>query len=86
MAASGGFALILMDIQMKVMNVLDTTRAIRQMPGMGKLPILALTANAFDDDRQSCLEAGMNDHISNPVTPETLYAVKLPCLQTCSGD
>ena len=73
MAQTGCYALILMDMQMPKLNGLDATRLIRQLPGYVLRPILAMTANAFGEDRQACLEAGMNDHISKPVSPEELY-------------
>jgi two-component system sensor histidine kinase/response regulator len=80
-ARAGNHALILMDVQMPVMNGLEATRAIRQLPGMANVPILAMTANAFDDDCRLCLEAGMDDHISKPAQPEVLYAILLRWLQ-----
>jgi PAS domain S-box-containing protein len=81
MARGGGFALILMDVQMPVMNGLEATRAIRQLPGMAKIPILALTANAFDEDRDVCLAAGMDAHIGKPVEPDTLCEIVLHWLR-----
>jgi PAS domain S-box-containing protein len=81
MARDGGYSLILMDIQMPVMNGLDTTRAIRRLPGLSTLPVLALTANAFDEDRERCLDAGMNDHISKPVEPDLLCSTVLRWLR-----
>ncbi|WP_234409575.1 response regulator, partial [Ideonella sp. B508-1] len=65
-------ALVLMDMQMPEMDGLTATRELRARLGQA-LPILAMTANAFDDDRAACLAAGMNDHIGKPVSPALLY-------------
>ncbi|MBL8428857.1 MAG: PAS domain S-box protein [Dechloromonas sp.] len=69
------FDLILMDIQMPVLNGQDATRQIRAMENGASVPIVALTANAFEADRERCIEAGMNDFLAKPVHPDTLYAV-----------
>ncbi len=68
------YALILMDMQMPNLNGMEATRAIRADSPNAATPILSMTANAFDEDRQTCIEAGMNDHITKPVDPPLLYA------------
>ena len=75
------YALVLMDMQMPLMNGIEATRAIRRLPAAAGLPILAMTANAFNEDRARCLEAGMDDHIGKPVAPPVLYATLLRWLQ-----
>ena len=67
-----------MDMQMPVMDGVTATEHIRAMEaqaGTGRLPIIALTANAFEDDRQRCREAGMDDFITKPINMEALKAV-----------
>ena len=71
----GGFDLILMDVQMPVMDGLETTRLIRSDPRWRTLPIVAMTAHAMNGDKEKCLEAGMNDYVSKPVSPDHLLRV-----------
>ena len=71
------FAAILMDIQMPVVNGLDATRQLRATPGYSRTPIIAMTANAFAEDRVRCLDAGMSDFLVKPFEPEELFAIVL---------
>jgi CheY-like chemotaxis protein len=68
-------------MQMPVLDGLDATRQIRQLPGGADLPIIAMTANAFAEDRARCLAAGMNDFIPKPIDPDLLYATVLKWLR-----
>ena len=73
-AANGTYQLILMDIQMPVMNGYDAAKKIRRMDDLPKadIPIIAMTANAFSEDKQAALNAGMNDHVSKPINRNIL--------------
>ena len=73
-AANGTYQLILMDIQMPVMNGYDAAKKIRRMedPQKAGIPIIAMTANAFSEDRQAALDAGMNDHVAKPINMNIL--------------
>ena len=75
-SAPGYYDAILMDVRMPEMDGLEATAAIRKLdrPDAQRVPIIAMTANAFDEDVQHSLQAGMNAHLSKPVEPEHLYS------------
>ena len=72
----GEFDFILMDVMMPVMDGLEATRIIRKMerPDAVQIPIFAMTANAFSDDRKRCKEAGMTEHLAKPLNSEKMIA------------
>ena len=85
LASRNGYDLILMDMQMPRLGGLDAARRIRELPGYAAIPIVAMTANAFADDKARCMAAGMNDFLSKPVDPQILYAMVLKWLAWDGG-
>ncbi len=80
-ATPGSYALILMDMQMPRLDGLDATRTIRRLPDTEALPIIAMTADAFSEDKERCLQAGMDDFVGKPVDPDALFATLLKWLR-----
>jgi CheY-like chemotaxis protein len=81
MALAGDYRLVLMDMQMPTLDGLDASRAIRARRSSAELPIVAMTANAFAEDKARCQAAGMDDFISKPVDPAALYRLLLRWLE-----
>ncbi|MBF0620993.1 MAG: response regulator [Magnetococcales bacterium] len=75
LASKESFDAVLMDLKMPIMDGLTATREIRRQLGNNPLPIIAMTAKVMSDDRNDCLQAGMNDYVDKPIEPETLYRV-----------
>jgi PAS domain S-box-containing protein len=86
LAGKTPFDAVLMDIQMPDIDGLEATRRIRQVPRYMSLPIVAMTANASDSDRDACLAAGMNDHVGKPIDVESLVRVLLDRVEGKSGN
>ena len=80
MARDNNYAAIFMDMQMPTMNGLEATQEIRQLPACRNTPIIAMTANAFAEDRARCLDAGMNDFLTKPFKPDLFFAILLGSL------
>ncbi len=80
MVRQRSYALVLMDVQMPVMGGMEAARAIRSLPGREALPIVAMSANVFLDDRARCMAAGMNDFVAKPVDPEAMFTTLLKWL------
>jgi CheY-like chemotaxis protein len=80
MASGVSYAAIFMDMQMPKLDGLAATLRIRRLPGYAMVPIIAMTANAFAEDRARCMEAGMNDFLAKPFDPDKLFAILLTWL------
>ena len=85
LAQKNRYAAIFMDMQMPKRNGIEATRQIRQLAGYLHTPIIAMTANAFAEDKAQCLTVGMNDFLIKPFNPDELYAILLRLLSRCDG-
>ena len=85
MAQGRPYDLVLMDMQMPVMDGVSATRLIRETHSSAQLPIVAMTANAMQADKERCMEAGMNSYITKPIDPEELWCVLLTWIQPRNG-
>ncbi len=85
MVQTTAYGLVLMDIQMPEMDGLEATRQIRSMTAHADLPILAMTANVFEEDREACMDAGMVDFVGKPVEVANLFAKMVKWLQVKPG-
>jgi CheY-like chemotaxis protein len=85
LAQESAYAAIFMDMQMPTVNGLEATRMIRELPGYRHTPIIAMTANAFAEDKNRCAEAGMNDFLIKPFNPDHLFATLLRSLSRSEG-
>ena len=79
------FDIVFMDLQMPEMDGFTATRLLRAKPGLRALPIIAMTAHALVEERQRCLEAGMNDHVSKPIDPDALFATLMRWVKPRQG-
>ncbi|MDP3439633.1 MAG: response regulator, partial [Azonexus sp.] len=80
LAGKNQYGLISMDMQMPLMDGLEATRRIRLLANCRQIPIIAMTANAFAEDKTRCFAAGMNDFITKPMAPELFFSTLLTCL------
>lgn len=85
MARKNSYAAILMDMQMPKLNGLEATPEMRQIPGYRDTPIIAMTANAFAEDKSQCLAAGMNDFLTKPFNPDQFFSILLRSLSQRDG-
>jgi signal transduction histidine kinase/CheY-like chemotaxis protein len=86
MVSENAYDAVLMDMQMPVMDGVTATKEIRKDPRFADLPILAMTANAMEGDRERCAEAGMNDHIAKPIDPDMMYRSLLKWIEPGERD
>lgn len=85
MVGQHAYDIVLMDMQMPVMDGLTATREIRKIDQFKDLAILAMTANAMDQDKEKCAAAGMNDHVAKPIDPEELFNALLKWIKPKAG-